>query len=147
MTNILTNPISKELKMSLNITDEREKYIKSYIRRMIKDYKGHPIHIIKEIPLNLKGDERYFAMFLTGNYFAPLFNKMNEIERTEFMVIIADALKFDNESIQMMSEYMTDTVRIQIRENIPTSKMIKDVIDSKFNDKEKDYIIFTLGII
>ena len=40
---------------------------------MMKDYKGHPVDIIKEIPLNLEWNERYFAVFTAGNFLSPTF--------------------------------------------------------------------------
>lgn len=47
----------------------------------------------------------------------------------------------------MVAEYMSDTVRKQMKENIPTVEIIKGIINSKFTDVEKDYLIFIFGII
>lgn len=77
----------------LSISNDRYIYIISYIQRMIKDYKGNPVDIIKEIPLNLKGNERYFAIFYVGNSFIPIFSEMDSNEKTDFVVNIANALK------------------------------------------------------
>ena len=131
----------------LNISNDRYIYIISYIQRMIKDYKGQPVDIIKEIPLNLKGNERYFAIFYVGNSFTPIFSEMDSKEKADFVVNIANVLKFSDESVAIIAEYMSDTVRRQMKENIPTVEIIKGIINSKFTDIEKDYIIFIFGMI
>lgn len=137
------NSILKEL----NISNERYIHIISYIQRMIKDYKGQPIDIMKEIPLNLKGNERYFAIFYVGNSFSPLFSEMDDKEKTDFIVNITNALKLSDKRVDITADYMSDTVRKQMKENIPTIEIIKGIIDSKFTDIEKDYIIFVFGMI
>ena len=70
--------INKDILRELNIQDDRYGYIMSYVMQMIKDYNGYIVDITKEIPLNLKGKERYFAMFTVGNAFAPAFSSMNK---------------------------------------------------------------------
>lgn len=133
----------KELKISKN----RYIHIISYIKRMIKDYKGHPIDIIKEIPLNLKGNERYFAMFITGSYLSPLFYEMDDTEKTKFVTNVADALKFSDKQVAIIAEYLSDTIRKQLRENVATVEVIKKIINSQFTDAEKDYTIFIFGLV
>lgn len=144
--NIKGETINSVLK-GLNISNERYIHIVSYIQRMIKDYKGQPVDMIKEIPLNLKGNERYFAIFYIGNSFSPLFYEMDDKEKTDFIVNITDALKLDKERVAATADYMSDTVREQMKENIPTVEIIKGIINSKFTDIEKDYIIFVFGMI
>ena len=144
--NIKGEAINSILK-GLNISNDRYIYIYSYIQRMIKDYKGQPIDIIKEIPLNLKGNERYFAIFYVGNSFNQLFSDIDNKERTDFVLDIANALKLNDESIKITAEYISDTVRIQMGENIATADIIKGIIHSNFTDKEKDYIIFIYGMV
>ena len=131
----------------LNISNERYRHIISYLQQLIDDYKGQPIDIIKEIPLNLKGNERYFALFYVGNSFSPLFSGMDDKEKTDFVVNITNALKLSKERIDIITDYMSDTIRKQMKENIPTIEIIKEIIDSKFIDVEKDYIIFVFGMI
>lgn len=137
----------KSILKGLNISNERYIYIISYIQQMIKDYKGQPIDIIKEIPLNLKGNERYFAIFYVGNSFSPLFSDMDDKEKTDFVVNISKALKLSDERVSTTADYMSDTIKIQMKENIPTVEIIKGIINSKFTDVEKDYIIFVFGMI
>ena len=131
----------------LNISNESYRHIISYLRQMIYDYKGQPIDIIKEIPLNLKGNERYFALFYVGNSFSPLFSEMDDKEKTDFVLNITNALKFNKERVDITADYMSDTVRKQMKENIPTIEIIKGITDSKFTDIEKDYILFVFGMI
>ena len=137
------NSILKEL----GIPNDRYIYIISYIQQMIKDYSGQPIDIIKEIPLNLKGNERYFAIFYVGNSFSSIFSDMDSKEKADFVVNMANALKLSDASVEITADYMSDTVRRQMKENIPAIEIIKGIINSKFTDMEKDYIIFVFGMI
>ena len=130
----------------LNIPKDRYKHIIYYIQQVIRDYKENPIDIIREIPFNLKGNERYLAMFIVGRSFSPLFYKMDDKEKTDFIVNIANALKFSDERVAAIAEYMT-TVKKEMRENVPTVNVIKMIINSKFTDVEKDYIIFIFGLV
>jgi hypothetical protein len=144
--NIKGETINSILK-GLNISNERYIYIISYIQQMIKDYKGQPIDMIKEIPLNLKGNERYFSIFYIGNSFSSLFSEMDDKEKTDFVVNISKALKLSDERVSTTADYMSDTIKIQMKENIPTLEIIKGIINSTFTDVEKDYIIFVFGMI
>lgn len=131
----------------LNISSERYVHIISYIQRMIRDYKGQPIDIIKEIPLNLKVNERYFAIFYVGNSFSPLFLEMDSKEKADFVINMANALKLNEERIAATADYMSDTIRKQMNENVSAVEIIKGIINSKFTSVEKDYIIFVFGMI
>lgn len=137
------NSILKEL----NISNDRYIYIIYYIQRMIKDYNGQPVDIIKEIPLNLKGNERYFAVFFVGNSFNPLFSEMDSTEKADFVLNMANALKLSDKMVEATADYMSDTVRKQMKENISTIEIIKGIINSKFTDVEKDYLTFVFGMI
>jgi hypothetical protein len=144
--NIKGETINSILK-GLNISNERYIYIISYIQQMIKDYKGQPIDMIKEIPLNLKGNERYFSIFYIGNSFSSLFSEMDDKEKTDFVVNISKALKLSDERVSTTADYMSDTIKIQMKENIPTLEIIKGIINSTFTDVEKDYIMFVFGMV
>lgn len=131
----------------LNISNDRYIYIISYIQRMIKDYKGQPIDIIKEIPLNLKGNERYFALFYTGASFTPVFSSMSNDEKTGFIVNMINILKFSDERVFLITEYISDKIRRQIKENISIVDIIKEIIyNNEFTDIERDYIVFIFGV-
>lgn len=144
--NIKGNDINSILK-GLDITNDRYTYIRSYIQRMIRDYNGRPIDVIKEIPLNLKVNERYFAIFYVGNSFASLFAKMDSKEKADFVINMANGLKLSEEKISATADYMSDTVRKQMSENVTTVEIIKGIINSKFTSVEKDYIMFVFGMI
>jgi hypothetical protein len=114
---------------------------------MIRDYKGQPVDIIKEIPLNLKVNERYFAIFYVGNSFSPLFLEMDNKEKADFVINMANSLKLSEEKISATADYMSDTIRKQMNENVSAVEIIKGIINSKFTSAEKDYIIFVFGMI
>lgn len=130
----------------LNISKDRYVHIISYIQQLLKDYRENPVDIIREIPLNLKGNEKYFAIFVVGRFFSPLFYKMNDKEKAEFVIDIADALKFSDESIASITDYMI-IIKNEMLTNVPTIDIIKKIIDSKFTDIEKNYLIFIYGLI
>lgn len=64
----------EDIAKALNIQGNRYEYITSYMIQMIQDYRGDIVDIIKEVPLNLKRNERYFAMFILGNSSYPEFS-------------------------------------------------------------------------
>jgi hypothetical protein len=126
----------------LNIPKNKQQHIVSYFSRLIKDYKGNPVDMIKEISFNLKGIEKYYAFFLTGISFAPVFYRMNDVEKTDFLMFFSDSLGFNEDSLKILLGYMKNISR-DIKE---TSISIKDIIDSKFEENEKIYLIFTVGM-
>lgn len=130
----------------LNISKDRYTYIISYIEQVIKDYKGHPVYIIEEIPLNLKGNERYFTMFMAGSLLSPTFYDMNDIEKTNLVENLSYALNFGKETLSIIADYMED-IRKEMRENVPTVEVLKKIIHSNFTDIEKDYILFIFGLV
>jgi len=145
-----------DIAKELNIPRNRYDHIMSYVIQMITDYRANIADIIKEIPLNLKGKERYFTMFIMGHSSYPTFNEANDEEREKFIVGISDALKLSQERAGSITQDTEEAVIKEIEkqpepskdENIvPTIDIIKQVIDSNFADKEKDYIVFVIGLI
>ena len=130
----------------LNISKVRYTYIISYIEQVIKDYKGHPVYIMKEIPLNLKGNERYFTMFITGSLLSPTFYDTSYIEKTNLMENLFYALNLDKDTFSIIADY-TENIRKEIRENVPTVDILKKIIHSNFTDTGKDYILFIFGLL
>ena len=135
----------KSILKELNISKDRYMHIIHYIQQMMIDYKLHPVDIMKEIPLNLKGNERYATMFIVGRSLSPLFYKMDDKEKTEFVVTIANALRFSEDRVAMIAEYMT-IIKEKMRKNAPVD-VIKMIINSQFMDTEKDYMLFIFGIV
>lgn len=130
----------------LNISKDRYTYIISYIERAIKDYKGHPVYIMKEISLNLKGNERYFTMFIAGRSLSPIFYDTSYIERTNLVENLFYALNIDKGSFSIIADYV-ENIRKEKRENVPTVEVLKKIIHSNFTDTEKDYILFIFGLL
>ena len=135
----------KSILKELNISGDRYIHIIRYIQQMLRDYKLHPVDIMKEIPLNLKGNERYVAVFIVGRSLSSLFYKMNDKEKTEFVVNIANALKFSEDRVAAIAEYMT-IIKERMRKNAPVD-VIKMIINNQFMDTEKDYMLFIFGIV
>lgn len=133
---------------TLNIPEDRYEHIVSYVTRMIIDYNGNVADILKEIPLNLKGNERYFAIFIIGNSSSPSFNELNDEEKENFMTNIADELKISEERYQFLMDFVSDIIRRNIgKRHIPVVQVIKNIINIDFTDVEKDFIIYTLGVV
>jgi hypothetical protein len=72
---------------------------------------------------------------------------MDDKEKTDFVVNISKALKLSDERVSTTADYMSDTIKIQMKENIPTLEIIKGIINSTFTDVEKDYIMFVFGMV
>lgn len=137
-----------KLLKELNIPDDRYEHIVLYVTRMIIDYQGKIPDIIKEIPLNLKGNERYFTMFIVGNSSTPSFSNATEKEKEKFITNITNAMNLSEDKVMQITRFMADTMLGDIGEkHIPIIDIIKKVINSNFTDREKDYIIFMLGLI
>lgn len=137
-----------EISKALGISRDRYDYIISYIARMTKDYQGDVVDIVKEIPLNLKGKERYFAMFLVGRSSSPLFSSVNNEQKGEFIMEIVDTLKISQDMAMLITADIHSNVLKHKKEGIDVSTIdtIKKVIDGDINDVEKDYTSFTIGL-
>lgn len=141
-----TKPLTTYVETSkeLNISIKRYEHIISYVMQMIEDYRGNVADIVKEISLNLKGNERYFTMFVMGNSSSSMFSKANYKEKEEFITNIADALKISQEKAESIMYHIRDAV---IKDTKKDVDIIKKVINSDFKDNEKDYMLFMLGLV
>lgn len=88
----------EDISKALNISKDRYEYIVSYVRQMIKDYRGNATDIIKEVRLNLRGNERYLTMYMTGNSSSSIFLRSTDEQKSDFISSITNTLKFDQES-------------------------------------------------
>ena len=131
---------------TLNIPEDRYEQILSYVMEMITDYHGNVMDIIKEIPLNLKGNERFFTMLMVGNYTSQSFSIKNDEERNEFITNTTNAMKLNKERATLSTDYITYII-IENIGKVPTVDIIKNIVNSDFPDTEKDFILFILGII
>ena len=118
----------------------------SYIKQLNKDYPSDPAGVLKEIPLNLKNNERYLATFTLGNQYAPIFKKMKEEEIIEFLATIADEMDIGTDKISPVLTYIFEDVTIKMREQ-PIKKVIQNILSTSFSEKEKDYILFSFGLL
>ena len=138
----------QDIAKALNIQGNRYEYIISYTIQMIKDYRGNVTDIIKEVPLNLKKNERYFSMFVLGNSAYPDFSEQDAGEKERFITNIIGAMKLNKERAESISEDIENTIIRDTKEgeDIPSIDMIKKIIDGNFKDSEKDYALFILGM-
>jgi flagellar motor switch protein FliG len=138
-----------DISKALGIPRDRYEHITSYISRMTRDYQGNVVDIIKEIPLNLKGKERYFAMFLVGRYSSQLFSSVNNEQQGELIMEIIGTLKTSQDMAKLITDEIENKVLKNTREYDDTSiiDMMKKVIDRDLKDVEKDYMSFALGLI
>lgn len=138
-----------DMSKTIGISRDRYNHIISYIARMSKDYQGDVIDIIKEISLNLKGKERYFAMFIIGHFSSRSFSILNEKRKGEFISDIINTLKINQEMAMLIAADIHNRILKEKEENINISTIdtIKKVIDGDLKDVEKDYVSFMLGLI
>lgn len=140
-------PIHAKILKALNIPDSRYEHIVSYVTQMIIDYQGNVDDILKEIPLNLKGNEKYFTIFIIGNSSSPSFSTINDEEREKFITSIANSLKISEERTIFLTDYVANTIIEDIEKNrTPIIDIMKNIINGNFAEIEKDYIIFLLGL-
>ena len=138
-----------DMSKAFDISKDRYEYIMSYIARMIRDYQGDVVDIVKEIPLNLKEKERYFAMFIIGRYASSPFSSVNDERKGEFITDIIGALKISQEMARLITSDIQNRIPKDTKENIniSTIDIIKKVIDDDLKDVEKCYVAFVLGLI
>ena len=138
-----------DMSKALSISRDRYEHIISYIARMTIDYRGDVIDIIKEIPLNLKGKERYFAMFLMGRSSSPPFSSVNDERKGEFVMNVINALKISQEMARLITSDIQNKVPKDTKEynDALTIDIMKKIIDGDLKDVEKDYMSFILGLI
>jgi len=147
-TNTEPTATYEDISKALGISRDRYVHIVRYVMQMLKDYQGIIVDFVKEIPLNLKGKERHFAIHIIGHSSSPVFSRMNDKEKAGFIRIITEALKISQEKAESIIYNMTSETMEEIRKgNIPTViDTIKKVIDSSFTENEKDYLLFTFGL-
>lgn len=131
----------------LSIRPDRGKHVVSYVNTLMRDYENRPSEALKEIPLNLKSNERYFASFVLGNYYAPIFIKMNTEEVETFLSGIAESLKIHEDKETEILDYLVDEIMGRMVEaKMTLSDIVKNMANSKLSDIEKDYAFFTYGL-
>lgn len=138
-----------DMSKALGISKDRYEHVMSYIARMSRDYQGDILDIIKEIPLNLKGKERYFAMFIIGYSSSQPFSSINDERKEEFIVDIINTLKISQEMAGLVISDLKNRIPKEKTENanVLIIDIIKKVIDGDLKDVEKDYVSFVLGLI
>ncbi len=141
--------IYTEIIGALNISTDRYEYIKSYIASMISDYEGNIPDIIKEIPLNLKGNERFLAIFIVGHGSFRIFAAANLEQKKEFIERILEVTGLSPERGESIMHMIEDMILKDIEKYEPLSnaEIIKKIASSDFTNAEKDYILFMLGMI
>lgn len=138
-----------DMSNALGISRDRYEYIMSYIARMTRDYKGDVVDIVKEIPLNLNGKEKYFALFIIGRYSSSSFSSINDERKGKFITDIIDELKINQEMARLITSAVQNRIPKNAKENINVSTIdiMKKVIDGDLKDVEKSYVSYVLGLI
>ncbi len=130
----------------LKISKDRGRNIISYAETLIRDYENKPADALKEIPLNLKSNSKYFASFIIGNHYAPMTIDMDAQQIETFLSGIAEILKISVDRELEIIDYLTeDVIGKTVDAKLSLSDIIKNMANSKFNDNEKDYMFFVYG--
>lgn len=130
----------------LKISKDRGRDIISYAKTLIRDYENNPADALKEIPLNLKSNGKYFASFIVGNHYASMAIDMNAQQIETFLSGIAEILKISVDKELEIIDYLTNDVIGKMTDaKLSLSDIIKNMANSKFNDIEKDYMFFVYG--
>lgn len=153
MTNPVYSKSEKETEIivsmildGLRISKDRGRSIISYAETLIRDYENKPADALKEIPLNLKSNGKYFASFILGNHYASIVTDMNAQEIEDFLSGIAQILKISNDKELEIIDYLTnDVMERMVNAKFSLSDIVRNMENSKFNDTEKDYMFFVYG--
>ena len=151
MTKHIYNKSEREITFSmildgLKISKDRGRNIISYAETLIRDYEDKPADALKEIPLNLKSNSKYFASFIIGNHYASMTIDMNAQQIETFLSGIAEILKISVDRELEIIDYLTeDVIGKTVGAKLSLSDIIKNMANSKFNDTEKDYMFFVYG--
>lgn len=130
----------------LRISKDRGRSIISYTETLIRDYENNPADALKEIPLNLKTNGKYFASFIVGNHYASMVIDMDAQQIEAFLSGIAEILKISENKESEIIDYLTDDVMGKMTDaRLSISAIIRNMSNSKFNDTEKDYMFFVYG--
>lgn len=130
----------------LKISKDRGKNIISYAKTLIRDYENKPADALKEIPLNLKSNAKYFASFVVGNHYASMTIDMDAQQIETFLSGIAEILKISVDKELEIIDYLTEDVMGKMAEaKWSLSDIIRNMVNSKFNETEKDYMFFVYG--
>ena len=130
----------------LRISKDRRRHIVSYAETLIRDYENKPAEALKEIPLNLKSNGKYFASFIVGNHYAPMIIDMDAQQIEAFLSGIAEILKISVDKELEIIDYLTnDVMGKMVDAKLSLSDIIRNMANSKFNDTEKDYMFFVYG--
>ncbi len=130
----------------LKISKDRGRNIISYAETLIRDYDNKPAEALKEIPLNLKSNGKYFASFIIGNYYASMTIDMDAQQIEAFLSGIAEMLKISVDKELEIIDYLTNDIMGKMADaKLSLSDIIRNMANSKFNDTEKDYMFFIYG--
>ena len=130
----------------LKISKDRGRNIISYAKTLIRDYENNPADALKEIPLNLKSNGKYFAAFIIGNHYASMAIDMDAQQIETFLSGIAEILKISVDKELEIIDYLTnDVMGKMVYAKLSLSDIIRNMANSKFNDTEKDYMFFVYG--
>lgn len=137
MSNDAENSIEK-----LGLDVSSEKRIMDYVNTIRREYKV-PLDGIKEIPLNLKGNERYFAIFYYGTLYSKTFFKMTDEEKVIFLSYLIEEPKVRDDAIDYLTK---DIISVGNGAQFSIGDIIK-IINSEFTEKEKHYMLFSYGLL
>lgn len=137
---------AKEIIKGFDVPLGRGRAILDYTNQLLKDYPNDPAGALKDIALNLKRNERHFAVFIIGNHYGLVFKQMKDKEMIEFLATMAEEIDVGTDRIDPVLTYFIEDVTIKMRGE-PITKIIKNTLSTTFSEKEKDYILFSFGLL
>lgn len=135
-----TNKENSIERLGLDVSAETR--ILDYVNIIYNEY-DVPIDGIKEIPLNLKGNEKYFAIFYYGTVYSDLVFKMTDEQKMIFLSHLVEELKVSDEALEYLN---TDIIITGYGTKLSIDDIMK-IINNKFTEKEKYYMLFSYGLL
>lgn len=127
------NTLSLGIQDSLNISESRREHIISYVK-MISKGPEDVCNVLKEIPLNFKGNEKYFAIYIV----------------TLFIIHHSDNLKKEKQDI-FLDDIWHSTTKcfgldldnlLDILSGLLKKDTLIEVINGPFTENEKIILLF-----
>lgn len=131
---IKENILSHGIQNTLTISDSRKDYIIDYIRMASKGPED-VCNMLKEIPLNFKGNERYFSIYILSLFVAHYSDQFKKEKQNNFLDDMwHDAAKCFDLDLDKLLNILSELLK--------KGDTLPDIINGPFKENEKMVLLF-----
>lgn len=131
--------------INFHIPLQQAKYLTEYLRKLMKDYKSYT-DVLRKIQIDIKGYQKYFVVYILAKNFKHIYSKMTEEEQSKFMVDLFDKLSLPTERAVDYIEFIGNISKEEVDQGLFPPWSLKKIIESDFDDNEKDLLTFIYGL-